>query len=431
MITLTVSTDYTSVAGILPRTAQLLNDTLRYWSAKATEYNPAFTSGKWDGQVCLYDRLRSRFPTGLLARVVALFIREGLKYDIVKALPDFPEPYEWTNFKAHEMRSYQRDAVDQVLKSRRGIIRIPTGGGKTLLALYLVKMTGTPRLVFFVPSRVLLNQTYKTFKAAFPDATVLKWGDGSKPAPITTDNYILITTVQSAWRRKTDPHLTQASMVVVDECHHQAATTFQEATSICNQARYLIGLSATPFRDDGAELEMEAWLGPLIYKIGYEELIKAGYLVEPEFHTVHTITDALRVTQGLKTLIFSEKINDLDLCKSFWLENNIPVLTGLNKSSEIAKVLLAQQDGSITHIAATPIFDEGLDIPNLEAVIFFAAGRSRVRALQRIGRIMRPSPGKTKCLVVDLVSHTYRDRVSAYISEPAFEARYSRKGINE
>jgi superfamily II DNA or RNA helicase len=209
-------------------------------------------------------------------------------------------------------------------------------------------------------------------------------------------------------------------MVVVDECHHQAADTFQKATRTCNQARYLIGLSATPYRDDGADLELEAWLGPVIYNIGYQELIDAGYLVAPEFTTANGLEDALRITAGKKTLLFSEKIKDLDDARDTLLRHNVRILTGKNKSREISESIKDIKSGRITHIAATPIFDEGLDIPEVEAIINLATGRSRVRTIQRVGRIMRPAPGKTTCMVVDLRDDSYYDRMLAYRGEPAF-----------
>lgn len=446
-VILRVQTEYTGVINITLRESKILNDSLRYYAARsANMYNPSFASGQWDGYVRMFDRRLSRFPTGLLARVKAIFNREGIEYTVQKALPDHPAKHPiglWTP-EGYALRPYQEEAVQRAHDYYRGIIRIPTGGGKTDVAQALIHKAQSPRVVFLVPNRVLLHQTYKRFKQAFPHENVLYWGDGNRPQDTAPDSYILVSTVQTAWkwtdgivltdaqkRNKAKapkpyrhPMLEKATAIIVDECHHQAAETFQRATRVCNQARYLIGLSATPFRDDGADLEMEAWLGPVIYNIGYEELIRDGYLVEPEFAAVGTLDEAITKVRGMRALIFSEEISNLEQSMDVFQKHGVIVHTGRDKSSDIQRTIKRFRDGEILQVACTPIFDEGLDVPNLDAIVNFATGRSKVRTLQRIGRAMRPAPGKTRCLVVDVTNHTYPDRVQTYLTEPAFASRY-------
>lgn len=740
-VTLKVHTDYTTVHGISVKESKLLEDALRYFSAAASPFNPSFSSGKWDGFIRLYDRFRGQFPTGLLTRVKHIFKRENIEFTVEKALPDLPSPHPIQMASPDELRAYQEEAVMRAVDCRRGIIRVPTGGGKTLIAQHIIHRTQTPRAIFLVPNRVLLNQTYKRFKAVFPDCNVVRWGDGYKPESYIGEDYILVSTVQTAWKQSEQHHaFKDATAVIIDECfpagtpvdgfpietlkpgyavrsynetleateyrrvktvsrrkpkallrlriangseivctpnhpfwvgngyvpacqlnagdflygktsarqgrtggmrsmqdarssggtasessgvsvagtvppsglgllhtgmpecgtletvfseddrnqpetqgstirsdagtkpdeerggsgqgendaapyeletqnergewtpahgtatvarfrlgvadrghckderddshqsaeslqnrycganpedsgrggrrqswfagttgarskersdlsrirldsievleptgdgtfggscpdgyvysievegnenyyangilvhncHHQAADTFQQATKHCGNARYLLGLSATPFRDDGADLEMEAWLGPVIYEIGYEELIAAGYLVPPEFHTVHNLDEAITKTKNMRTLIFAEKVADLEAAKVAFQRHGVVVHTGKSKTADIRQSiddLIAKQ---ITHIAATPIFDEGLDVPEVDAVVFYATGRSRVRTLQRIGRAMRPAPGKEKCVVVDLLDKSYPDRRATYQKEPAFAKR--------
>lgn len=424
MITLTIGPVYTTIKPVPIRLAQVLDDKLRYLSASATEYNPQFTSGRWDGFNRFYDRPLGRFPTGLLLKVRRILEEEGYKnnegYQVVSALPDMVGGANREFTPEFELRPYQRDAVNSAISKRRGVISIPTGGGKTEVAQEIIASSNSPRVLFLVPSRPLLRQTVKRFKSVFPSATIIQWGDGKKLPTDIPGTYILVATVQSAF--KTAHQLvSDATMVIVDESHHVAANTFQTTVKRCTKSRYLIGLSATPFRSDGADMELEAWLGPIIYKVGYDHLIDNKWLVPPEFHKVYSLLDALILSQGKKTLIFSEKWEDIVAHKATFDQHNVVMLNA--KSPNIPGFLEQLENGKLTHIVATPMFDEGLDIKGIESVIFFSTCGSRTKAIQRIGRAMRPFEGKKKCLVIDLVDDKYYARMEAYKLEPAFLKR--------
>lgn len=419
-----VESEWTTIIGAPVRLIQVYKDSFRYFKKdEATTYNPRFASGRWDGFKSLFDPHYLRFPTGLLSAALTIAKREGHTPEIDMRLPELPERID-RRVDLPELRDYQIQAVEQALKFKRGVIRIPTGGGKTEAAISLIATSGVRRSLFLVPNRTILNQTVRRFKKALPGTTILKWGDGSQDVTAEhVDDYVLVSTTQSAWKRTHYPQITDAQMVIVDESHHVAAETFHTVTRTCRNARYLIGLSATPYRDDGADMELTGWIGPPIFSIGYEELISGGYLVPPRFVKVRSLEEAFEVTSGLKTLMFSEKIKELQDYGPTLEKYNTVILTGKDKSSTIQGCLRRIEHGDITHIAATPIFDEGLDMPALDAIVFLACGRGRVRAMQRIGRGMRPYPGKKEVLVVDMLDKNYRSRYQAYMLEPAFASR--------
>lgn len=427
---LIVEPEYTHIEQIPINFSQILEDRLRYLSPKATAYNPQYASGRWDGFNRLYDRFRSRFPTGLLYRVKHIAKEEGIDLEIVKKLPTDERGASRTYQPSVTLRGYQHDAVATLSKWRRGVVRIPTGGGKTEVAQSLIATTGVKRVAFLVPSRAILHQTIRRFQAAFPDALIIQWGDGKKPSHAVANarnypqgEYILVATVQSAFKDGMHPLLQAANMVFVDESHHTPAETFKNTIKTCKKARYLIGLSATPWRNEGDDMELEAWIGPIVYQIDYEDLITDGYLVPPRFSTAGTLRDALNQTRGKRTMVFTETIDSLSKAQELWNEYNAQVLTSKSGSKVIQKALkdFAEKDGAT--IAATPMFDEGLDVPNIEAVIFFDACGARTRAIQRIGRGLRPAPGKKECLVVDVTDEHYYRRLEAYRKEPAFDRR--------
>jgi len=91
------------------------------------------------------------------------------------------------------------------------------------------------------------------------------------------------------------------------------------------------------------------------------------------------------------------------------------------------------QDGDLDVLVASKIFDQGIDIPQLDALILAGSGKSSARALQRIGRVIRNYPGKEKAIVVDfydnckfLREHS-KARLKVYKTEPGFQIKMPRK----
>lgn len=427
-VKITVNVDYCYLSGVPAVLSMRLSDSLRYFSIAANEYNSAYTSGRWDGFIRLYDSFQHRFPTGLLEKVKGIIKDLGLEYALDKSrLPALDIHTALPYQEQYPLRGYQRDAVEAMLKWKRGVVVIPTGGGKTEVAQAVIARSGVNRVAFLVPNRALLKQSVHRLRAAFPETQVIPWGDGDHPpSEDRPESYILVATTQSA--KKGHALLRSAQMLIIDEAHHQAAAMFQEATRNAANARYIFGLTATPEREDRADMEVIAWTGPLIYKTDYDSLIAAGYLVPPNFVVTRTLTEGLEKTAGRRTIIFSEKLADLTAMAPELTEAGVVILTGRDSTKKIQATLEAFRSGKVTHIAATPIFDEGLDVPDLECVFFMTCCGSKTKALQRIGRAMRP--GKTltgeekkECLVVDINDKQYRRRMAAYLSEPSFRNR--------
>lgn len=423
-VRITLGTERSHIHGLPFSMGQVLKDSLRYMSDGANDFNPGYASGRWDGFVNLYDPFSCSFPTGLLLRVKNLFARHGFDVTVDAAsLPAIISVDSRVYRPKHELRPYQRDAVAAALKNRRGIIAIPTGGGKTEVAQQLYNDSKTPRLIFVVPTKHLLHQTAKRFQQAFPDTPVYLWGDGKRIPKSMGQEWITVATAQSACRNLSHECLQNATMVMVDESHHQAAATFKKVTAACTASRYFLGLTATPYRSGGDEMELEAWLGPLIFHIDYDTLIDKGWLVPPRFKRTFSLVEGLDLCQGYRTILFSETKAELEAIRDILEERNIPIVTGDDPTHVREQWLKELEDGRIPAIAATPLFDEGVDVPVIDAVFFYSSCGARVKAVQRIGRAMRTYPGKDHCLVVDKVDKHYKNRVLAYQMEPAFAKR--------
>jgi superfamily II DNA or RNA helicase len=150
---------------------------------------------------------------------------------------------------------------------RRGVVVLPTAAGKTYLAQ--LAMQSTPRsTLIVVPTLDLMHQWYAHLTAAFPDAEVGLLGGGSRDK-----TPILISTYDSATIRA-EALGNQYALLVFDECHH-LPTDFYRAIAEYTIAPYRLGLTATPDRSDGRHWDLNALIGPEVYRKTPEEL--AGF----------------------------------------------------------------------------------------------------------------------------------------------------------
>ena len=165
-----------------------------------------------------------------------------------------------------EPRPYQREAVDAWLRANgRGIVVLPTGAGKTIVAFDAIARIGVRTLVV-VPTIELLRQWRAGIAAQLGRRTeaVGAIGGGER----TTGPITIITYDSAAMpRRKLDDY----GLLVFDEAHHLPAQCYRAIAAKC-AAPWRLGLSATLERADGRHVDLAALIGPLVYERGAEEL---------------------------------------------------------------------------------------------------------------------------------------------------------------
>jgi superfamily II DNA or RNA helicase len=200
-------------------------------------------------------------------------------------------------------------------------------------------------------------------------------------------------------------------------------------------ARYRLGLTATPEREDGLTPLLEWYFGPPLAVVTHEDLVAAGVLTLPEVRTVETgftfpyenlddypwmlqrlVTDerrnalivetvAAEAQAGHTCLVLSGRIDHCEELRDRLLEAGVTaeVLTSVVGKARRAELLDAARSGRVQALVATSLADEGLDLPRLSRVFLTYPGRARGRTLQRLGRLMRPHPDKTDAVLFDFV----------------------------
>ncbi len=456
-------------------------DEITSFAIPGRRYSPSFRSGRWDGRRHLLNRRRMEFPSGLWPRVRRLLDSQGIAWNVTETNPAISPPAATFGPVRVALRSYQARAVEEALAAGRGILQIATGGGKTLLAAHLIRTLARPAF-FFVHTRDLLHQSAEALQAEL-GVEVGRLGDGHvdlRPvtvATLQTAARALGITTPAAERdeaEETPPAerptrirerleairqaIAAAAVVIFDECHHVPAETAYKVAFKTVGAAWRFGLSATPWRDDHADLLLEAALGDRLCRITCSDLIAEGYLVPPDIRMERSpagepiprrcpypevyrraivenqsrnraiAAHARRLAeQGRGVLILVAQV-----AHGRRLLESLPEARFAYGSLEMdrRRAYLRDLERKLHPLLiATTLADEGLDIPALEAVILAGGGKSATKAYQRVGRALRPAPGKSGAFILDfydaapfLEDHS-RARLALYRAEPSFKIR--------
>lgn len=250
--------------------------------------------------------------------------------------------------------------------------------------------------------------------------------------------------------------LSNTKVHIFDECHVVTCDTIQSIHKKIDP-EYIYGFSGTPFRDDNTDLLINGILGEQIINVSASDLIDRGILAQPiiKFYTVPKMslpmapyqtvyksyitendvrnTIAVKCTKdllnkGYTPLVLFKQINHGKILYDMMLDAGIKceMLYGNDSLSRRTEVKEALENGDIQAILASTIFDLGVDIPLLNSLVLCGGGKSSIRALQRIGRVIRQYPGKKFAAVVDfydqvkfLKKHS-KIRGNIYSSEKGF-----------
>jgi superfamily II DNA or RNA helicase len=240
---------------------------------------------------------------------------------------------------------------------------------------------------------------------------------------------IVILTYTTAAKRD----LSQYTLLLADEVHRVAADTFYDATMSCASAGYRFGLSGTPMgREDGKDIYFIGAIGPIIYELPQQELVKRGhsaqasiYMVEvegisPSTTTVwaHVEADSLMnwtdrndkivqiaveaMKRDMPVLILVHRLDHGGILQEAFTPYGltVPFTHGKLGENERYRYYNAFKSGEEQCLIASGIYDDSVDIPDIEVLINASGGKSQIATKQKLGRGLR-NPGDKKLLMVD------------------------------
>lgn len=331
-----------------------------------------------------------------------------------------------------ELRDFQLEAVEAMLPRDFGTLAAPTGSGKTVMALALIAERWQPALIV-VHTRELLEQWVDRIGTflGIPAREVGVIGSGKKKL----GGKITVGLVQSLYKCADEvaPHV---GFLVVDEAHRAPSRTFTEAVTAFD-SRFMLGLSATPWRRDGLSRLIYWHLGDKVHEVDKDALVDAGHVLEAEVIWRRTDFDptydpseeyprmlseltqdparnaliADDVAQEARNscgvcLVLSDRKAHCEVLSELLSKRGIKaqVLTGDFCNGERAQVVKALNAGRISVLVATgQLIGEGFDCKELSTLFLATPIRFSGRLLQYLGRVLRPAPGKEKARVYDYV----------------------------
>jgi rubredoxin len=325
----------------------------------------------------------------------------------------------------------------QAALGRRPILVAPTGSGKTVMAVALVKILNR-RTLWLAHRKELIEQASAHLESLGLYTGIILSGVRSDPLAS-----VQVASVQTLNNRDNPP----ADLVVVDECHHVTGQSYRSILEAYPNAA-IVGLTATPFRLDGRGLGDV--FGEIVIAAYTDDLCADGTLHEPRVYAGATpdlrgvktsmgdyavgelgkrtnrpelnadvVETWQRHAQGKRTVAFAVDVeHSRAICDAFASAGvRAAHLDGTTPKSERERILHNLRSGFIDVVSNCMVLTEGWDLPALECAIVARPTASLNLHLQMLGRIMRAADGKTGAVVLDHAgNHHIHGRVTRRIT---------------
>ncbi len=417
---------------------------------------------RWDERV-----LRWRAPAWAYTEAVKSLRRQKVAYtDAARRYHEFDFPTKLLV----EPRPYQVEAIEAWRQhERRGVVILPTGAGKSLVAQMAIELTKRSTLVV-VPTIDLMNQWYDLLLSSFQAEVGLIGGGFYEVGALT------VTTYASAFRfmeRLGD----KFGLIIFDECHHLPSSVHRYAAELAI-APFRLGLTATPERADGGEQMLAQLVGPEVFRREAQEL--AGeYLADYSVVRLHVrLTAEERDRYEQERAVFRQFLQEQRISLSslqgwqlfiiasarseagrrammayreskrialgteakmrvlaellqrhrrervliFTAENEmvyriserflIPAITHETNVKERRQWLEAFNEGTVLALATSKVLNEGVNIPAASVAVVLSGSGSTREHIQRLGRILRKQPDKEATLYEVIASDTTEEHIS-------------------
>ncbi len=370
---------------------------------------------------------------------------------------------------AFALYPHQKEALDSWQKSACcGTVVLPTGSGKSLVALYAMDSLKVSTLIVS-PTLDLMNQWYDRISDAFGKEVGVLGGGYHEIRPLT------VTTYDSAYRH-IDRYGNRFGLLIFDEIHHLPAPNYSQIPEL-SLAPYRLGLTATYRRADAQHLKLTHLIGPVVFERKIKEL--AGeHLSEYEIHRVSVsmtpqekveydslhksyekyvrergikfygrkwetfikestyvppARQAMLARKGLRQILFNAEkklealesllkqhsqdrvivfTEDNDLVYTISRRYLIPALTHQTNTVERKAILDRFRRGEYRFLVTSKVLNEGVDIPEANVAIILGGSASPTEHLQRLGRILRKKSQKRAILYEIITGGTQETNIS-------------------
>ena len=420
------------------------------------KYMPHYRKKLWDGKIRLFSPHNGRIYVGLLPYIKEFCSRNSIEYIIEKGVEnernvirescrDFATSLRpKSKGKLIQFRDYQIDAIWYAIQINRCLLLCPTASGKSLIIYTLVRYYHLMNLktLILVPTTSLVEQMYSDFiDYGWKDEYIHRVYAGHDKGSVKP---VVISTWQSLYKLHR-PYFAQYGCIIGDEAHLFKAKSLTDIMTRSGDCKYRFGLTGTLDGTQTHRLVLEGLFGKVTQVTTTKELMDNKTLAKLNIDCIvlkHTEEECKRVrkytyAEELNYIVSHKKRNRFleNLCKT--IKGNTLVLFQLvdkhgvllyNELKKLDKKVffvygktttetrekirkIVEKEKSSLVIASYGTFSTGINIRNINNVVFASPSKSRVRVLQSIGRGLRQSETKTSVKLFDVSDNiTYKSR---------------------
>jgi len=379
------------------------------------------------------------------------------------------------------LRDYQLEALMAWFRNdRKGIIELPTGTGKTYIGMKVLEYYYNKgrNVMVVVPTEILLRQWREKilkYTIVKPHEVGLLYGREKSFKRVTIS--IVNTCVKYLDRVKSC-----FDLFILDEVHHYFAPVWSKLISEIYDNKDILGLSATVERSDRRHLNSPL---KVIYRKSYVYMQSRGYVApikvyirrvpltseemleyselenairnvnnklesakhfgsEKEVRALEkklmilvnkrkqlcseavnklpVVLDIIKENEGSKIIVFTESIRTVVQLKEYLERHGVRCGVVHNKVKNRKMVLEMWRRGVFNVLLTVRVLDEGIDVPDCNVAIIVSNSLAKRQLIQRIGRTVRPRPGKTAKIYIVSASATFEERIARMIRRIIYEA---------
>ena len=368
------------------------------------------------------------------------------------------------------LRDYQENASSRfreaLLDTGRAQVVLATGLGKTVVMaevvadLYRDGLIAENRALVLAHTRELVDQLHKAFWYQLPSwVPTHQLSEGERPVYWDGITFATIQSVVSLLEE-----LPSFGVILVDEAHHVGADMFRRAIDVLNPPM-LGGVTATPWRGDA--FDIDEILGQPLVKIGIAEGLQQGFLSEVDYRLLADNLDwkfvqeasmhkyslsqlnrkliiptrdeqaARLIKQSFENegrhaaILFSPTIAHAKSMAAMLRRYDIKTesISGDTHPRDRDKLMTRFRAGHVDLIASVDLFNEGVDVPDVDLIVFMRATHSRRIFVQQLGRGLRVSAGKESVIVLDFVTDIRRIAEVIELDKAARDGPVERLGL--
>jgi len=424
----------------------IMNDVINHFSVYIENYwfQPKVKAGLWDGKIRFVNK-DGTFPIGLLKQVYNFVKSDELDIQLDKDLVKYSSLDNFDNILESWLssewipRTHQIDGAKKIIKYRRGILEHATSSGKSLtiaiIAMHFLLTKEINKVLILVPTLGLIEQMRSDLISyGIKEDMIGRFNGECKDK----NQSIIISTWQSMCKQKELSK--EFDMLICDETHSLKGDVVRSVSENCINAEIRIGCTGTMPDHKSDEYRVISTLGPVLHRVTTKELIEKGdasdiaikilYLNYPEevqkqlknapYELEKKYLESSKPRANIikcvckkhlekehNILILVNKLDHADFIYNNLKELNccdhIFLVTGDVDPEERERIRkFTNINKKVIIVATSGVFSTGISIKRLHAIIFAAAGKSKIRTLQSVGRGLRLHKEKNKLFLYDI-----------------------------